>query len=92
LRKNRPQKDARGGDVLDQRPTSTVRFRKPDVSSIRPDGVRHNTNYVSNARDMQRELEAFEAMVEADKAAIHELFQLNGTLVQRYVPPGVSLP
>jgi hypothetical protein len=92
LRKNRPQKDARGGDVLDQRPTSTVRFRKPDVSSIRPDGVRHNTNYVSNARDMQRELEAFEAMVEADKAAIHELFQLNGTLVRRYVPPGVSVP
>ena len=92
LRKNRPQKDARGGDVLDQRPASTVRFRKPDVSSIRPDGVRHNTNYVSNARDMQRELEAFEAMVEADKAAIHELFQLNGTLVRRYVPPGVSVP
>jgi hypothetical protein len=92
LRKNKPQKDARGGDVFDQRPASTVRFRKPDVSSVRPDGVRHNTNYVSNARDMHRELEAFEAMVEADKAAIHELFLLDGTLVRRYVPPGFSFP
>jgi len=92
LRKNRPQKDARGGDVFDQRPASTVRFRKPDVSSVRPDGVRHNTNYVSNARDMHRELEAFEAMVEADKAAIHELFFLDCTLARRYVPPGVSVP
>jgi hypothetical protein len=31
-------------------------------------------------------------MVEADKAAIHELFLLDGTLVRRYVPPGFSFP
>lgn len=69
-----------------------TRFRKPDASSLRPDGVRHNTNYVSNAKDLQRELDAFEAMIRADPDAIHELYMLNGTLVRRYVPPGVQYP
>lgn len=69
-----------------------VRFRRPDASSLRPDGIRHNTNYVSNPRDLQRELDAFEAMVRADQKAIHELYQLDGTLVRRYVPSGVSFP
>jgi hypothetical protein len=59
---------------------------------VRPDGVRHNTNYVSNARDLKRELEAFEAMVRADRKAIHELYLLDGTLLQRYVPAGVRYP
>jgi hypothetical protein len=90
LRKNKPQQDASGQPVLDPRQAMRVRYRKPDVSSLRPDGVRHNTNYVSNSRDMQRELDAFDAMVEADKWAIHELYLLDGTLVRRYVPPGVS--
>ena len=90
LRKNKPQQDASGRYVLDPRQATGVRYRKPDVSSLRPDGVRHNTNYVSNPRDMQRELDAFDAMVEADKLAIHELYLLDGILVRRYVPPGVS--
>jgi hypothetical protein len=92
LRKNRPQQNADKVDVYDRKPAKGVGFRKPDVSSIRPDGVRHNTNYVSNPRDMQRELEAFEAMRRADLSAIHELYLLDGTLVRRYVPPGVSFP
>jgi hypothetical protein len=92
LRKNQPQQDASGGPAFDHRAASRIRFRKPDVSSVRPDGVRHNTNYVSNTRDMKRELDAFDAMVEADKAAIHELYLLDGTLVRRFVPPGVSFP
>jgi hypothetical protein len=41
---------------------------------------------------MQRELDAFDAMLRADKSAIHELYLLDGTLVRRYVPPAVSFP
>ena len=92
LRKNKPQQNASKLDVYDRMPTKGVGFRRPDVSSIRPDGIRHNTNYVSNSRDLQRELDAFDSMVRADKQAIHELYQLDGTLVRRYVPPGVSFP
>jgi hypothetical protein len=69
-----------------------IGFRKPDVSSVRPDGVRHNTNYVSNPKDLQRELTAFDSMGRADRKAILELFLLDGTLVRRYVPAGVSFP
>jgi hypothetical protein len=54
--------------------------------------VRHNTNYVSDTKDLQRELEAFDAMLRADPDAIHELYMLSGTLVRRYVPPGVQYP
>jgi hypothetical protein len=92
LRKNQPQKDADIEEVLDPQPVKGIRFRKPDVSSIRPDGVRHNTNYVSNPRDLRREVEAFESMVRADQRAIHELYQLDGTLVRRHIPAGVSFP
>jgi hypothetical protein len=92
LRKNQAQLDARQQPVYDSTPVQGVRFRKPDVSSVRPDGCRHNTNYVSNPRDLRREVEAFESMVRADRRAIHELYQLDGTLVRRYVPPGVSFP
>ncbi|WP_257446444.1 hypothetical protein [Archangium lipolyticum] len=92
LRKNKPQLNAEGKPLDDPALAGGVRFRKPDVSSVRPDGVRHNTNYVSNSRDMQRELDAFEAMLRADRSAIHELYLLDGTLVRRYVPPGVSFP
>jgi hypothetical protein len=92
LDKNKAQRDAAGDRVFDTRPVRGTRFRKPDASSLRPDGVRHNTNYVSNAKDSQRELEAFEAMCRADPDAIHELYMLNGTLVRRYVPPGVQYP
>jgi hypothetical protein len=92
LRKNKRQLNADGKPLEDPELASSVRFRKPDVSSVRPDGVRHNTNYVSDSQNMQRELDAFEAMLRADKSAIHELYLLDGTLVRRYVPPGVSYP
>jgi hypothetical protein len=92
LRKNKAQVDARGQPVPVEKPVNGTRFRRPDVSTLRPDGVRHNTNYVSSPRDLKRELEAFEAMKLADDRAIHELYLLDGTLVRRYVPPGVSYP
>jgi hypothetical protein len=92
LRKNKPQVDARTQPVLDPNPAKGVRFRKPDAASVRPDGIRHNTNYVSNSRDMKRELGAFDSLVRSDPKAIHELYLLDGTLVRRYIPPGVSFP
>ncbi|WP_375765452.1 hypothetical protein NR798_27485 [Archangium gephyra] len=92
LGKNKAQTNAANRRVFDPAPQKGVRFRRPDASSVRPDGVRHNTNYVSNPKDMSRELEAFEAMQRADPRAIHELYTLDGTLVRRYVPPGVSFP
>jgi hypothetical protein len=92
LRKNKAQVDSKGDPVFDGESVAGPRFRRPDAASLRPDGVRHNTNYVSNARDLKRELEAFEAMRRADLQAIHELYLLDGTLVRRYVPPGVSYP
>jgi hypothetical protein len=92
LRKDRVQRTAEGKRAYDEVPVGNVRFRRPDASSVRPDGVRHNTNYVSNPREMKRELEAFDSMKRADPDAIHELYLLDGTLVRRYVPPGVSVP
>ncbi|WP_375768059.1 hypothetical protein NR798_41310 [Archangium gephyra] len=92
LWKNKAQRSSGGERVFDEHAANSPRFRKPDVSSMRPDGVRHNTNYVSNPRDLKRELEAFEAMVRADELAIHELYLLDGTLVRRYVPLGVAYP
>ncbi|HEX5751607.1 MAG TPA: hypothetical protein VFZ09_35625 [Archangium sp.] len=92
LRKDRVQRNAAGKRVYDEAPVRDVRFRRPDASSVRPDGVRHNTNYVSNTQDLKRELEAFESMKRADPDAILELYMLDGTLVRRYVPPGVSFP
>jgi hypothetical protein len=92
LRKNKAQLNARGNRVFDEEAVGGPRFRKPDVSSLRPDGVRHNTNYVSNPRDLKRELDAFEALRNADPDAIHELYLLDGTLIRRYVPAGVSYP
>jgi hypothetical protein len=92
LDKNKAQTNAANRRVFDPASSKGVRFRRPDASSVRPDGVRHNTNYVSNPDDMRRELEAFEAMVRADPRAIHELYRLDGTLVRRYVPAGVDFP
>ncbi len=92
LDKNKAQTNAVNRRVFDPAPAKGVRFRRPDASSVRPDGVRHNTNYVSSPKDMSRELEAFEAMQRADPRAIHELYSLDGTLVRRYVPPGVGFP
>ena len=92
LDKNKVQTNAANRRVFDPTPVKGIRFRRPDASSVRPDGVRHNTNYVSSSNDMRRELEAFEAMRRADPKAIHELYNLDGTLVRRYVPPGISFP
>jgi len=92
LRKNKPQVTSSRKLVEDPNPVKGTRFRKPDASSIRPDGVRHNVNYVSNPRDRKRELDAFDSMVRADGTAIHELYMLDGSLVRRYVPPGVRYP
>lgn len=92
LRKNKVQRTAQGNRAYDSEPIQGVRSRRPDATSVRPDGVRHNTNYVSNAQDMQRELTAFESMIRADPLAVHELYLLDGTLVRRYVPPGMSFP
>ncbi|HEX5754579.1 MAG TPA: hypothetical protein VFZ09_50815 [Archangium sp.] len=92
LRKNKAQTSAEGSRLFDQNPASKPRFRRPDVSSVRPDGTRHNTNYVSDPKDLQRELEAFEAMKRADPGAIHELYMPDGRLLQRYVPAGVHYP
>jgi uncharacterized protein YidB (DUF937 family) len=92
LDKNKAQTNAANRRVFDPASSKGVRFRRPDASSVRPDGVRHNTNYVSNPDDMRRELEAFEAMVRADPRAIHELYRLDGTLVRRHVPAGVNFP
>ncbi len=92
LRKNKPQVDERGTRLFEQNPTAKPAFRRPDVSSVRPDGIRHNINYVSNTKDLKRELDAFEAMKRADLDAIHELYLLDGTLMRRYVPASVQFP
>jgi hypothetical protein len=92
LLKNKAQVNAQRQPAIASDPAAGKRFRRPDVSSLRPDGVRHNTNYVSNPRNLQRELDAFDAMVTADKRAIHELYLLDGTLIRRHVPQGVSFP
>ena len=92
LQKNKAQTDFQRERVFEPEDVPGPRFRRPDVSSIRPDGVRHNTNYVSNPKDLKRELKAFDAMVRADDAAIHELYLLDGTLVRRYVPGGMNFP
>jgi len=91
--KNKAQRRAQqNARVYDDVPEQGPFFRKPDASSLRPDGVRHNTNYVSNPRDLKRELDAFEGMKRADPRAIHELYLLDGTLIRRYVPAGVRFP
>jgi hypothetical protein len=92
LLKNKAQWNAEKQRVFEQSPGKGPRFRRPDASSLRPDGVRHNTNYVSNPKNLKDELDAFDAMVRADQYAIHELYLLNGKLLRRHVPPGVKFP
>ena len=92
MRKNQPQVNEKGTRLFDTNSRASPRFRKPDVSSVRPDGLRHNVNYVSNPKDMKRELDAFEALKRTDPDAIHELYLLDGTLIRRHVPAGVPYP
>lgn len=70
IRKNRVQRDANGNRVY-----SNGTYTRPDASYVM-DGVRYNTNYVSNPNDIneiERELEAFAKMVEADPNAVNRL-------------------
>ncbi|HSP80290.1 MAG TPA: hypothetical protein VLQ93_17285, partial [Myxococcaceae bacterium] len=53
LLKNKAQLNEKGVRVFDQNPVKGTRFRRPDASSLRPDGVRHNTNYVSNPKNLK---------------------------------------
>ena len=53
--------------------------------------MRHNINYVSNARDMPRELEALKSMVEADGHAITSCTRSTEHWFEAY-PPGVTFP
>jgi hypothetical protein len=92
LLKDKPQINSQGARVYDDAPVDGISFRKPDIASTRPDGVRHNTNYVSDPAHLKRELTAFEALIRADKKAIHELYLLDGTLIRRYVPQGFRYP
>ncbi|MDE5907728.1 MAG: hypothetical protein K2H52_03125 [Lachnospiraceae bacterium] len=73
IRKNRVQRDANGIRVYD----SNGNYVRPDASYIL-DGQRYNTNYVSNYTldkidELNRELDAFMRMVEADPNAINRL-------------------
>ncbi len=68
IRKNRIQRDVNG---------DTVSRRKPDASYV-INGKRYNTNYVSNyelnnTRELNRELDAFNSMCEADTDAYTSL-------------------
>ncbi|MCB1207689.1 MAG: RHS repeat-associated core domain-containing protein [Verrucomicrobiales bacterium] len=67
LRKNRVQRDVNGNRVR-----ATDGSTRPDAAWVE-DGVRHNHNRVSNLDDLDRELNAFRKMNEADPRAINSL-------------------
>jgi hypothetical protein len=64
---------------LVQRNAVGERVYAPDGSYLYPDasyvldGIRYNTNYVSNLNDLEREIRAFEKMSLADADAVHTL-------------------
>ena len=73
IRKNRVQRDANGKRVY----SSDGKYTRPDASYVL-NGKRYNTNYISNytldnVDELNRELEAFQRMVEADSDAINRL-------------------
>ena len=73
LRKNRVQRDVNGKRVYAKDGTYT----RPDASYVL-NGKRYNTNYISNYMlddndELNRELDAFRRMVEADPNAITRL-------------------
>ncbi len=73
LRKNKVQRDANGNRVY----SSDGKYTRPDASYILGD-IRYNTNYISNDRlvnidELNRELEAFQRMIDADPNAINSL-------------------
>ena len=79
IKKNCGQIDAAGNKVYYIDPaTGKSRIIKPDAGYT-IDGVRFNTNYVSNNRSksaIKREMEAYEHMVEADPEAVNTLIIL----------------
>ena len=74
--KNGRQRDANGNYVYyTDSVTGKQRYIRPDASYT-IDGVRYNTNYVSNntsLSELERELTAYEHMVEADPDAVNTL-------------------
>jgi len=68
LRKNRVQRDAIGNRVY----SSDGSYAKPDASWVEG-GVRHNHNRVSYLDDIDRELDAYFKMIEADPKAVNSL-------------------
>jgi len=68
LRKNRVQRDAEGKRVY----SDDGKYTRPDGSYVE-DGARHNYNRVSNSNDLDREIEAFQRMIEADPNAVNSL-------------------
>ncbi len=73
LRKNRVQRDANGNRVY----VADGTYTRPDASYVL-NGKRYNTNYISNYTlddidELNRELDAFRRMIEADPEAITRL-------------------
>jgi len=73
LRKNRVQRDVNGNRVY----AADGTYTRPDASYVL-NGKRYNTNYISNYMlddidELNRELDAFRRMVEADPDAITRL-------------------
>jgi len=73
MSKNMVQRDINGNRVY----TSNGGYTKPDASYV-IDGVRHNTNYVSNykldnVKELNREIDAFNKMIKADPDAVTRL-------------------
>ncbi|RKI77006.1 hypothetical protein D7V90_20000 [bacterium 1xD42-87] len=73
IRKNRVQRDANGNRVY----SPNGSYTRPDASYV-IDGKRYNTNYVSNnsldnIEELNRELEAFQRMIDADPDAVNRL-------------------
>ena len=73
IRKNRVQRDSNGNRVY----APDGKYTRPDASYV-IDGQRYNTNYVSNYEldnidELNREIEAFNRMCDADPDAINQL-------------------
>ena len=73
IRKNRVQRDSNGNRVY----APDGKYTKPDASYV-IDGQRYNTNYVSNygldnIDELNREIEAFNRMCDADPDSITQL-------------------
>lgn len=73
IRKNRVQRDANGNRVY----APDGRYTRPDASYVL-NGKRYNINFISNhtldnVEELNRELEAFQRMVDADPNAINRL-------------------